>query len=81
MQRKTRILLRAAKYLEQEAAEYIAWGKEDSDESHHCGRRAMVMLGIAHCVRAIALTGYSPSKKDQDSAARSIHDTIKGLHK
>lgn len=81
MQRKTRVLLRAAKYLEQEANEYIAFGLEELEESEYCGLRARILMGIAHSVRTIAMTGYAPSYKDQIGAGNSIAATSKALLK
>lgn len=75
MQRKTRILLRAAKYLEAEAREYVQHGKDVVEDRNWAGQRAQIMFGIAHATKQIALAGYVPTNADQKSAARSMYDT------
>lgn len=68
MQRKTRVLLRAAKYLEREARDYVDAGREQPADAKWCGQRATMLFAIAYSVREISSSGYAP-QSDADKMA------------
>ena len=68
MQRKTRVLIRAAKYLEKEAREYVEAAKEQAENRIEFGRKAGVMFGTAYAIREMAATGYAPNSKAEKDA-------------
>ena len=73
MQRKTRVLLRAAKMLELEAREYVQHGKETPEDEKWAGLRAQRMFGVAHSVKIIATAGHVPTNKAHKDAATLQH--------
>lgn len=58
IRRKARQVLRAARYLEQEAREYV-FDAKDNDEADivFCGRRAKLLFGAAQALREIVKDG------------------------
>jgi hypothetical protein len=56
--RKLRKLARAARFLEEEAREYLLDAKYDNDsDERYCGMRAKLLLGYARFIRQVVLDG------------------------
>lgn len=75
MQRKTRLLLVAARLLEQEAKDWALDGREQSGEdAMYFGRRAKRLFGAAYSLREIA-KDTTPTKKKRDLSAIAQHSS------